>query len=56
MTTLLLHAYMPETTGRLLDALGEPSRELAEFGSQEGGRRIERIPPLFPKLEAEPAA
>jgi len=56
VTTLLLHPYMPETTGRLLDALGEPSRELAELGSQEGGRRIERIPPLFPKLEAEPAA
>ena len=56
VTTLLLHPYMPETTGRLLDALGEPSRELAELGSQEGGRRIERIPPLFPKLEPEPAA
>jgi methionyl-tRNA synthetase len=53
--TLLLHPYMPETTGRLLDALGEPSRELAELGSREGGRRLERIPPLFPKLEAEPA-
>jgi methionyl-tRNA synthetase len=56
VTTLLLHPYMPETTGRLLDALGEPSRELAELGSQEGGRQIERIPPLFPKLEPEPAA
>jgi methionyl-tRNA synthetase len=53
--TLLLHPYMPETTARLLDALGEPSRELAELGSREGGRRLERIPPLFPKLEAEPA-
>jgi hypothetical protein len=46
---------MPETTDRLLEALGEPSRELAEFGSHGGGRGIERIPPLFPKLEAEPA-
>jgi hypothetical protein len=46
---------MPETTARLLDALGEPSRELAELGSRAGGRRLERIPPLFPKLEAEPA-
>jgi methionyl-tRNA synthetase len=53
--TLLLHPYMPETSGRLLDALGEPSRELAELGSREGGWRLERIPPLFPKLEAEPA-
>jgi methionyl-tRNA synthetase len=55
VTTLLLHPYMPETSGRLLDALGEPSRELAELGSREGGWRLERIPPLFPKLEAEPA-
>jgi methionyl-tRNA synthetase len=56
VTTLLLHPFMPETTGRLLDALGESSRELAELGSREGGRQIERIPPLFPKLEPEPAA
>jgi len=56
VTTLLLHPYIPEAAGRLLDALGEPSRELAELGSREGGRPIERIPPLFPKLEAEPAA
>jgi len=56
VTTLLLHPYMPETTGRLLDALAEPSRELAELGSREGGQQIERIPPLFPKLEPEPAA
>jgi methionyl-tRNA synthetase len=50
-TTLLLFAYMPETAGRLLDALGEGERSLAEFGSREGGQRTERIPPLFPKLE-----
>jgi methionyl-tRNA synthetase len=56
VTTLLLHPYMPETTSRLLDALGEPSRELAELGSRQGGPRLERIPPLFPKLEPEPAA
>jgi methionyl-tRNA synthetase len=34
-----LHPYMPETSGRLLDALG--------------GARIERIEPLFPKLDAQ---
>ena len=55
VTTLLLHPYMPQTTDRLLEALAEPSRELAELGSQGGARRIERIPPLFPKLEPEPA-
>ena len=51
MTTLLLHAYMPETTGKLLDALGESGRELAEFGSRGGGQRS-KLPPLFPKLDA----
>jgi methionyl-tRNA synthetase len=52
VTTLLLHSYMPESTGKLLDALSEPSRELAEFGSRGGGAAVERIPPLFPKLDA----
>ena len=51
-TTLLLHAYMPETTAKLLEAIGEPGRELAEFGSRGGGQRIESLPPLFPKLDA----
>jgi methionyl-tRNA synthetase len=56
VTTLLLHAYMPTTTARLLDALAEPGRQLAELGSRPGGVAVERIPPLFPKLEAEPAS
>ncbi len=51
VTTLLLHAYMPETTDRLLDALGEDLRELAEFGSGGGGQSIGELAPLFPKLE-----
>jgi methionyl-tRNA synthetase len=50
--TLLLHAYMPETTDRLLEALSEGGRGLAAFGSRGGGQSIERVPPLFPKLEA----
>jgi methionyl-tRNA synthetase len=48
---LLLHAYMPETSGRLLDALAEGNRELDAFGARGGGQTIERIAPLFPKLE-----
>jgi methionyl-tRNA synthetase len=48
---LLLHAYMPTTSGRLLDALAEGNRELDAFGARRGGQTIERIPPLFPKLE-----
>jgi methionyl-tRNA synthetase len=50
VTSILLHAYMPETTGRLLDALAEPGRELAEFGSRGGGQSLGELAPLFPKL------
>ncbi len=49
---LLLRPYMPETMTRLLGALGEESIELTPFGDGRGGHRIERIAPLFPKLEA----
>ena len=48
---LLLVAYMPETSGALLDALGEQGRELDRFGGRGGGARVERIAPLFPKLD-----
>ncbi len=53
VVTLLLHAYMPESTDRLLGALGEENRALAAFGSRAGGQSVERIPPMFPKLDAE---
>jgi methionyl-tRNA synthetase len=48
---LLLHPYMPESSGRLLEALAEGNRELDAFGARGGGARIERIAPLFPKLD-----
>jgi methionyl-tRNA synthetase len=57
VTTLLLLPYLPETADRLLDALGEPraepERPLSAFGDGGGGQRIEKLPPLFPKLEAQ---
>jgi methionyl-tRNA synthetase len=52
VTTLLLLPYLPQTADRLLTALGEGSRELSELGSRPGGQQIERLPPLFPKVEA----
>ena len=54
VTTLLLHPYLPDSSVRLLDALGEPERGLAaaELGSHKGGQRIEKLPPLFPKVES----
>jgi methionyl-tRNA synthetase len=48
---LVLHAYMPETSGRLLEALAEGNRELEAFGARAGGQTVERIEPLFPKLD-----
>jgi methionyl-tRNA synthetase len=49
---LLLHAYMPQTSDRLLAALAEQGRDLQAFGSRGGGQATERIPPLFPKLDS----
>jgi methionyl-tRNA synthetase len=51
VTTLLLAPYLPRTAERLLDALGEESRELSELGSRPGGQPVERLPALFPKIE-----
>ena len=51
MATLLLLPYLPETAETLLDALSEDGRELAEFGSRGGGQQVEKLAPLFPKLE-----
>jgi methionyl-tRNA synthetase len=50
--TLVLLPYIPETSETLLAALGEEGRELAEPGSRGGGTRVERIAPLFPKIDA----
>jgi methionyl-tRNA synthetase len=55
VVTLLLHAYMPESADRMLTALGEDRRELAEFGSRGGGQATQKLPPLFPKIETAAA-
>jgi methionyl-tRNA synthetase len=51
VAALLLYAYIPSTSDRLLAALGEEGRALPEFGSRGGGQRTERLEPLFPKIE-----
>jgi methionyl-tRNA synthetase len=51
VVTLLLVPYLPQTAERLLAALGEEGRGLSELGERPGGRRTERLPPLFPKIE-----
>jgi methionyl-tRNA synthetase len=52
VTTLLLVPYLPRTSEKLLAALAEESRGLAELGSRPGGQAVERVPPLFPKIES----
>ena len=53
VVTVLLAPYVPETAQRLLAALGRPDDALAgaELGAAPGGARVERLPPLFPKLQ-----
>lgn len=48
--TLLLHPFLPASSGILLDALGEGDLALADFGSRPGGVATKKINPLFPKL------
>jgi methionyl-tRNA synthetase len=56
--SVLLHSYMPETTTRLLDALGHEKLWLdgAKFGARPGGNTVGDLPPLFPKIEPAQAA
>jgi methionyl-tRNA synthetase len=51
VVTLLLIPYLPQTSETLLAALDEEGRTLAELGSREGGQKVERVPPLFPKID-----
>jgi methionyl-tRNA synthetase len=55
--TVLLHAYMPETTERLMDALGQDGTAFelsgARLGAAPGGATVKLLdPPLFPKQQA----
>ena len=47
---LLLHPWLPNSTLKLLEALGEQRSDLAVYGSRPGGTKLEKIEPLFPKL------
>ena len=50
VVALLVYPYIPQSSDRLLSALGEGDRALGTFGSRAGGAPLERIEPLFPKL------
>jgi methionyl-tRNA synthetase len=51
VVSVLLHPYMPQTTERLLSALGAPqvAFERALFAEHGSGARIAPLEPLFPK-------
>jgi methionyl-tRNA synthetase len=52
VVTVLLHPYMPETTQRLLDALGQTELDIqaARFGAGAPDAAVTPLdPPLFPK-------
>jgi methionyl-tRNA synthetase len=56
VVSVLLHPYLPDSTGRLLDALGAPDVSLASAGFGGGAlERVQALEPLFPKIALEPA-
>ena len=56
VVSVLLHPLMPDSTAKLLAALGQEdlSLESARLGAVAGGASIGELPPLFPRIE--PAA
>ena len=54
VVTVLLNPYIPESTEKLLDALGAPdivAGAARVYGSHPGGQPVEKLAPLFPKPE-----
>jgi methionyl-tRNA synthetase len=54
--TVLLHPYLPQSTAKLLDALGHEDEDRfaigrAPFGAGAGGTAVGELAPLFPKPE-----
>jgi methionyl-tRNA synthetase len=50
VVSLLLIPWMPDSAEKVLDALGEPGRELSAFGERERAA-VSKIDPLFPRVE-----
>jgi methionyl-tRNA synthetase len=58
VVSVLLHPFMPEATGRLLEALGQEdvSIQAATLDGRTRGALVGELAPLFPRIEArEPA-
>ena len=53
VVSLMLHPFMPDSTAKLLAALGHEDRSLerAQLGAVGGGGRVGELPPLFPRID-----
>lgn len=59
VAAVALHAYLPETTPRILAALGQPEDfawDRVAYGLTSGADGVAAAPPLFPRVEAPAAA
>jgi methionyl-tRNA synthetase len=50
VVSILLQPWIPDASGKLLDALGADDRGMPAFGEWPGGK-VERIEPLFPRVD-----
>jgi len=57
VVSVLVHPFLPESAEKLLAALAAPDLDLgaARLGAVPGGRRVEPLEPLFPRIEPRPA-
>jgi methionyl-tRNA synthetase len=56
VVSVLLHPYLPESTAKLLDALGAPGLSLAGAAFGAGAiERVQALEPLFPKIALDDA-
>jgi methionyl-tRNA synthetase len=57
VASVLAHPFMPESTEKVLAALGhvDLSLDRARIGAVPGGAKIEKIEPLFPRVERKDA-
>jgi methionyl-tRNA synthetase len=55
VVSVMLHPFMPDSTAKLLAALGQEDRSLerARLGAVAGGSRVGELPPLFPRIERQ---
>jgi methionyl-tRNA synthetase len=54
VVSILLHPFIPESTEKLMAALGQEdlSLDAARLGAVAGGARVGELAPLFPRVES----